>query len=212
MAPDFGSAHGGPPTISLSVVVANTDSLGNGLGIQNDGQGAYVDGTQSVQAVLDQYGNFAFNTLSGGRHAQAVRWVVYSFANPVDPTNTYRPDPSNAFDYHFSSGGTAFSPFVPIQYLGTTGYPTSECMYMGNSFSNSTTTWRVSFHKGEEDTQTTPTAFAVVTRTSISPAAWTVQPMGACSPNSNVASLRNNATDQLYGYYYVPFFFTLTAR
>ena len=71
----------------------------------------------------------------------------------------------------------------PLQYLGTSGYPTSQCGYMGNAFAaTSTTNYRVSFHKGYEDTSASPTAFVVFTRVSASPAVWTVQPSGTCRP------------------------------
>lgn len=81
---------------------------------------------------------------------------------------------------------------------------------MGNGIANSTNTWKASFHKGLEDTQTSATVFAVVTR--VSSKVWTITPMGTCSPNSNVASLRDNADNTLYGYYNLPFSFTLTAQ
>ena len=194
------------PTVSLIVTVANATAGG----IRNDGQGDYVDGSQYVQAVLDQYGTFAFNT-DNSRHT-AVRWVTYDFTNPVDPGNTYRPSPSNSQNYHFSTGPSAFSPFIGIQNLGVNDNPSTECIYMGNGIANSTTSWRVSYHKGNEDVSTSPTAYAVVTRTSVSPAAWTITPAGSCSPNSNVASLRTADGTGLYGYYYIPFSFVLRAR
>lgn len=197
-------------TVSLVVTVSGTDSLGNAYGIQSDGKGAYTDGSQYVQAVLDQSGFFAFNT-DNSPHT-AVRWVSYNFNNPVDPANTYRPSPATSQNYHFSTDPSAFSPFTPIQNLGINGNPVTECIYMGNSIANSTTTWRVSFHKGNEDVATSPTAFAVVTRKSVSPAVWTITPVGSCSPNSNVASLRTGDGTSLYGYYYLPFFFTLNAK
>lgn len=75
-----------------------------------------------------------------------MRWVTYDFSSPVDPTNTYRPTPSNSMSYHFSSGAASNVPFVPLQNLGVNGNPPSECMYMGNGFSNATTSWRVSLH------------------------------------------------------------------
>ena len=56
-----------------------------------------------------------------------------------------------------------------------------------------------------------PTAYAVFTRVSVSPAVWTVEPVGSCSPSANVASVRDAATDALYGYCNIPFHFTLTA-
>ncbi len=205
------------PTVSLTVTVSNTDNLGTPYAIQNDGAGAYVDGTQDVQAVLDDNGTFAFNTETGV-HRSAVRYVTYDFNNPVDPANTYRPTPSNLRNYHFTTGASQHSPEIPIQNLGVNGNPTSECIYMGNSFATGksltdpTTSWRVSFHAHLEDVSNTPTAFAVVTRTSVSPAAWTITPAGACSPVSNVASLRSGDGSVLYGYYNLPFFFTLRAK
>lgn len=213
------AAHGGPldgkgslTPVSLSVTVSNFDSLGNPLGITNDGQGAYVDGSQNVGAAIDQYGSFAFNTLATKR-GPATRWLNYDFTHPVDPSNTFRPAQDHTQDYHFSNGSTQFSPWVPLQNLGVNGNPSTECGYLGNSFSaNSNTAYRVSYHKGEEDTQTSPTAFGVFTRVSVSPAVWTVQAVGSCSPNSNVASLRSDDGTVLYGYYNIPFFFTLTAR
>lgn len=198
-------------TVSLVVTVSTADQAGNPYGIQPDGQGVYTDGSQNVQAVLDQYGTFALNTNMFPKKT-AIRWVSYDFNNPVDSTNTYRPSPSNTRNFHFSTGPSAYSPFTPIQNLGVNGNPTSECIYMGNGISNSSASWRVSFHKGQEDVSNGPTAYAVVTRTSVSPAVWTITPAGSCSPASNVASLRSGDGTILYGYYYIPFSFTLTAR
>ncbi len=195
------------PVISLKVTVSNA----TGNNITNDGNGDYINGTQNVQAILDQSGSFVFNTFSSTNpRAVATRWVVYNFNNPVDPANTYRPSPSNTKNYHFSTGPSSFgtNPFIPLQNLGVNGNPATECIYMGNGIYNSSTAWKVSFHKGLEDTQTSPTAFAVVTR--VSPTQWTITPMGTCSPISNVAALRNNADNTLYGYYNLPFSFTLT--
>lgn len=201
--------------ISLVVTVDDADAAGNAYGIRSDGQGAYTDGIQNVQAAIDQYGTFAFNTFNttpSKKTPAATRWVHYDFSHPVDPSNTYRPAPSDANNYHFSTGATSFNPWVPLQNLGVNGNPSSQCGYNGNGMSNSTTGWRVSYHKGLENTADSPTAFAVFTRVSVSPAVWTVEPVGSCTGNSNVASLRNSSTDELYGYYYIPFHFTLTAK
>ena len=201
------SKPGSLPTISLRVTV--NDATGNN--ITSDGGGDYINGTQNVQAIIDQYGTFVFNTLSASNpNILATRWVIYNFNNPVDPANTYRPSPSITKNYHFSTGGSSFgtNPFIPLQNLGVNGNPATECIYMGNGISNSTTTWKVSFHKGLEDVANSPTAFAVVTR--VNTTQWTITPMGTCSPNSNVAALRNNADNTLYGYYNIPFSFTLT--
>lgn len=197
------------PPISLLVTVSDTDGAGNPYYIQSDGQGVYTDGLQNVQAVLDQNGTFAFNTTN--RRA-ATRWVSYNFNNPVDPSNTYRPTPSNLENYHFSTGASPYTPYVAMQNLGVNGNPDSECIYMGNSIANSTTQWRVSFHKGLEDTANSSSAYAVITRSSVTPAVWTITPSGACSPVSNVAALRSGDASVLYGYYNIPFFFTIRAK
>lgn len=201
----------GLPTISLVVTISNTDVFGNPYNIQNDGQGEYVDGSQHVQAILDRSGTFALNTETAIK-GTPIRWVTYDFNNPVDLTNPYRPNPSSAKNYHFSTGPSLFSPFTPIQNLGVNGNPGTECVYMGNGLSSSTQSWRVSFHKGQEDTSNGTTAYAFVTRTSVSPAVWTITPAGPCSLNSNVASLRSGDGTVLYGHYNLPFFFTLRAK
>ena len=204
-----------PPVVSLVVTVS--DAPGNN--VTSDGLGNYVNGVKNVQAILDQSGTFAFNTNSSSNpNTLASRWVNYNFDNPVDPTNTYRPDPSNTKNYHFSTGGSPYgtSPFIPIQYLGINGNVGTECIYMGNGLSNSNTSWRVSFHKGNEDVQNGPTAFAVVTRTKIKAVngvdEWTIAAVGLCSPNSNVAALRSGDGTFLYGYYNIPFLFTLRGQ
>ncbi len=198
------------PRVSLIVTVSDDDPTGVAYGIQSDGLGTYTDGSQNVEAVLDQSGTFAFNTNTSRK--AATRWVRYNFNNPVDPSNTYRPTPSNTQNYHFSTGPSAFSPFTALQNLGVNGNASSECMYMGNGISNGTTDWRVSFHKGNEDVSGSPTAFSVATRTSVSPAVWTITPVGSCSPIANIASLRSGDGSVLYGYYTVPFYFTLRAK
>lgn len=211
---EFATAKSGgnpntPPVISLRVSVS--DAAANN--ITSDTKGDYINGVDYVQAVLDQSGTFAFNTLNASSPKTiAKRWVNYNFNSPVDPGNTYRPDPNNSKNCHFSTGGSIYgtNPYIPIQYLGVNGNPTSECIYMGNSVANNSTSWRVSFHKGNEDVSTSPTAFAVVTRASINPDIWTIAPVGVCSANSNVASLRSDDGSFLYGYYYIPFYFTLT--
>ena len=203
---------GTPPTIPLSITVSNTDASGNASGITNDGLGAYVDGVNDVEARLDVAGTLAFNTFTGRRGA-ATRSVHYDFSRPVDPLNLFQPPQDHTQNYHFSTGSSQYSPFVPVQYLGTPGYPASECGYMGNSFqANSSTGYRVSFHKGFEDTAGSPTSYAVFTRVSVTPAVWTVQPAGSCSPASNVAALRSSDGSALYGYYTMPFLFTLRTK
>src|SRR5437773_9558546 len=78
-----------PPVVSLAVTVSNA----TGNNITSDGLGDYINGVKNVQAILDQSGTFAFNTNSASNpNTLATRWVNYNFNNPVDPTNTYRPN------------------------------------------------------------------------------------------------------------------------
>lgn len=201
-----------PSIIPLSIAVSNTDISGNPSGITNDGLGEYVDGVQNVEARLDSAGTLAFNTFNAKRGA-ATRWVHYDFSRPVDPLNLFQPPQDQTQNYHFSTGGSQYSSFVPVQFLGTPGYPASECAYMGNGFqANSSTGYRVSFHKGYEDTAGSPTSYVVFSRVSVTPAVWTVQPAGSCSPTANVAALRSADGSALFGYYTIPFLFTLTAK
>ncbi|MEJ7822701.1 MAG: hypothetical protein WKF85_10295 [Chitinophagaceae bacterium] len=206
-------ATGSAALQTISLIVSVNDAAGNN--ITSDGKGDYLNGVDYVQAILDGSGTFAFNTLnSRSTKTVAKRWVNYNLNSPVDPNNTYRPSPSNTKNYHFSTGGSVYgtNPFIPLQNLGVNGNPATQCIYMGNGIYNSTTGWRVSFHKGYEDISNSPTSFAVVTRTSLSPAVWTITPIGSCSPNSNVAALRSQDGTLLYGYYYLPFYFTLRAQ
>ena len=161
--------------------------------------------------MIDQYGTFAFSTVASSRVA-ITRWVHFNFNNPVDPANTYRPIQSAVSTYGFSSGPSNFSPFVKLQLLGTTGYPSSICMYLASGIATGSDGWRVSFHKGYEDVANLPTAMAVVTRMSVTPAVWTITPVGSCTANSNIASLRTSDGLGLYGYYRLPFMITLTAK
>jgi hypothetical protein len=192
--------------------VSDIDPFGNPYNLQSDGQGPYNDGLEGVGAVLDQNGAFTFDMIT---KRTAVRWVNYNFNNPIDPSNTYRPASRG---YHFATRGSPYSPSIPIQNLGVSGNPVTECVSMGNGLtsnvaSTSTSTeWNVSFHYAREDVANTPTAYAVVTRTSVTPAVWTIAPSGACSPVSNVASLRSGDGSLLFGYYNLPFYFTLAAK
>ena len=137
------------PTISLRVTI--NDAEGNK--ITSDGKGDYINGTDYVQAILDQSGTFAFNTFAPPtkiKNAVVKRWVVYNFNNPADPANAYQPSPDNSHNYHFSTGGTSYgaNPFIPLQNLGVNGNPATECIYMGNGISNNTTTGGLVFTKG----------------------------------------------------------------
>ncbi len=162
--------------------------------------------------------NFDTYVAPTGKNRQppcAPRSAPYDFSNPVDPSNTYRPNPDSCYGDHFSTGGSVYSPttpWIPLQQLGVNGNPSTECGYMGNSFRTSTTGWTVSFHKGLENTADSPSAFVMFTRTSVNPDEWTVQANGSCAVHEDVAALHNSDTGELLGYYHLPFKMTLRLK
>ena len=193
--------------VSLKVTV----NAGNN--ITSDGKGVYINGTQNVRAIIDGLGNFLFSTQASNSKTAVVRWVNYNFDQPFSgylPLNL-TVDHTKPCDFAMIKSNLPGYSFTPLQNLGANQ---SECVTLFGSFSSITSNYRVSFHRGQEDVSTSPTAFALVTRTSINPAVWTITPIGTCSPksNANVAALRSDDGTVLYGYYYLPFFFTLTAQ
>lgn len=199
------SAGTGLGKVRLRITVSDYAPGGAAYAIQSDGRGDYVDGSQSVLAFISTAGVLQFDTFYGNGARSAVRSLRWNFNDPVDPNNAYRPTPSTSYTYHWAMKSTP----IPLQNLGINGNPSSVCTTLGGSFSNGTTTWRFNFHTGFEDNAQSPTAYLVVTRTSISPAVWTMTPVGSCSPNSNVGALRSDDGSFLYGHYYWPFFFTM---
>lgn len=186
------------PVVSLKVTVR--DAVDDKL--TSDGVGDYVTGSQNVSAKFDQYGNFIFTCGLGGRgnNTYMVRWLNINFSSPVE---VYINPPITGNDRvtAITTLPAAESTFIPLQNLVV---GESECVGLtGGSGAD----WVMNFHRGAEDVITSPSAYAVFTRISLTQ--WTVTPVGDCSPNSNVCALRNGP-GVLYGYYNMPFSFTLT--
>ena len=201
----------GPAQVNLRVTILNSDNLGNSNYIQNDSLGDYVDGLQGVTAHLDTSGFLEFDTAPAGTFP-VQRSVFIDWNHPLDPTNQYRPMPVRTPTNHFTTLNA-----IPIQNLGTPGNPTSQCVQVGLGVNDGTTIWRESWHKGQENTADSATAWGLITRTSISPAIWTLTPNNNCNPNANVASVRTaNArgkqTWDLQGYWDLSFILVLTAK
>lgn len=195
------SAKPGPATpVSLKVTVNNA----SGNNLTSDGGGDYVTGSQSVSAVFDQYGNFIFTCGLGGHgnNTYMIRWLNINFSQPIQ-IFINPPITGNDKVTAITTIKVAAYTFIPLQNL-TVGQ--SECVGLtGGSGAD----WVMNFHRGAEDVSSSPSAYAVFTR--INSTQWTVTPAGSCSPNSNVCALRNGP-GVLYGYYTMPFSFTLTAQ
>lgn len=187
------------PTVSLKVSVSDA---GNNL--TSDGGGDYVTGSQNVSAKFDQYGNFIFSCgLSGrGPNATMVRWLNINFSSPVQ-VFINPPITGNDRVTAITTLPAAAYAFTPLQNMPE---GTSQCVGLTGG---SGAEWVMNFHRGAEDVSSSPSAYAVFTR--INSTQWTVTPAGSCSPNSNVCALRNGP-GVLYGYYNMPFYFTLTIK
>jgi hypothetical protein len=188
------------PGVSLNVTVREVV----GDKITSDGGGSYVSGSQSVSAIFDQYGNFIFScgTSGHGPSATLVRWLNINFDSPIQ-IFINPPITGNDKVTAITTIVVAAFTFIPLQNL-VVGQ--SECVGLTGG---SGAEWVMNFHRNAEDVSSSPSSYAVFTR--INSTQWTVTPVGSCSPNSNVCALRNGP-GTLYGYYNMPFAFTLTAQ
>ena len=206
--------------ISLNVIINNyTDASANGVlcMIKSENGQQYVDGVDYVKAVIDQNGNFYFNT-NTSKNTLAKRFVVYDLSYPVagaSATPGFARGYYKQYNYIFSTGSTQYGtiPFIPLQNLGI---GLSECIYMNNNINgdgvNSIFKYTVKFHSSTEDNSITPTAFAIVTR--VSDIEWKIEPGSCSSTNNNIAALWTGDTrnEIIIGYYHLPFFFTLIIK
>ncbi len=200
-------------TVSLKVTVNNT-----GNKITNDGAADYTNGTQNVQAIIDQYGNFIFNTQASShpRSSTVYRGFNYNFSQPLTgyTVQNITVDHKKVANFNMIKSNLSTDPFIPLQNLGINGNPATECVTLGGGFSSATTDYRVSFHRGAEDVSTTASSLVLVTRTKVKATngtdEWTITPSG-CSGNQNIGALRSGDGSTLIGYYSLPFSFTLTA-
>jgi hypothetical protein len=194
-----------PGTLSEVLVKLTMNDAGNN--VTSDGGGDYINGLQAVSAKIDQSGNFIFSCGKTGRGPSAtqVRWLNYNFSDPL-PTYTARASEKGGYIATIQSS-VAPTTFIPLQSLSV---GSTECITMAMGLFT-LADGVVNFHRQPtEDNNTTPTAYVYVTR--ISPTQWTMTPVpplaGGCSTISNVGALRINTV--LYGYYNMPFSFTLT--
>ena len=176
------------------------DALGDKL--TSDGGSNYTNGSQAVSAKFDQYGNFIFScgTSGHGPSATLVRWMNINFDSPID-VFINPPITGNDKITAITTISVAAFTFIPLQDLAV---GQSECVGLTGG---SAAEWVMNFHRTAEDVANSPSAYAVFTR--INSTQWTVTPAGSCSPNSNVCALRDGP-GVLYGYYNMPFSFTLT--
>lgn len=206
---EVASAGKGKPGSTIQEVllkVTVNDAAGDKLTSDPNVEGDYINGSQKVSAKFDQYGNFIFSCGLGG-HGNNTYLIRYMNINFDSPVQVFIPPPITGNDkvLAITTGQVAGVNFTPIQNL-TPGQ--SECIGLTGGSSSG---WVMNFHRDTEDVPASPSAYMVVTRSSTNPDQWTMTPVGTCSPNSNVnvCALRNGP-GTLYGYYNMPFSFTLT--
>jgi hypothetical protein len=173
--------------------------------ITSDGGGDYINGSQYVQATFSQSGNFQFNCGMGGHgnSTYMVRWLNF---NNDSPSQVFIDPPVTAIlkGTFISTGQSSLQgTYVPLQSLAINQ---SECICLTTGMGG---IYSVNFHRGPVlDITNSPTAYMVVTR--INSTTWTMTPVGSCSLVSNIAALIEASTGTIYGYYNMPFSFTLT--
>jgi hypothetical protein len=218
--PTSGSAtlpsRGAPPlgTVNLNVTVSDVNSIGVAYNIQSDGGGTYFNGQKNVSAQLTTSGtlDFELDTAVGTKYAEPLRWLVANYNQPLNASNTYRPTPNaNPIWRMVTTGGT-----VALQNLGVSGNPASQCIGLGGSFRDAKNSWRYTFEKDPTVSDSAGTAYVMVTRTSVSPAVWTLTPVGCANDNVSGLSVAPE-TPKLGAYtfegdYSLPFFITLQAQ
>lgn len=195
--------------VPISLVIENTlgDVNSTACKITSDGLGAYRNGLANMRVVIDQYGNLIFdNTANQGKKAQ--RSINFNFDNPLSvvqappfTTTTWGGYMATIKSLLLESLGT---PFIRLQDMTVSS---TQCVVSATGVSNGD--FIVNFHRGPNESEAnSPTSFVTVTRTSATQ--WVMTP-GTCniSANADVAALYNNGTG-LYGYYHMPFRFTLT--
>ncbi len=190
-------------TVSLIVTVNNA-----GNKITSDASPDYSNGSQNVQAVIDRNGNFVFNTNTNSSKA-AIRTLNFDFSSPITEYST--PPATNTSKSYTLETVASISTgitFIPLQNLGD---GQSECVsFRAWGVTSNTINWRATFHAGFEDRDSSTTAFAYVTRNNAT--TWTITSLGNClnAAIQNKAALRSGNAQTLYGYYNLPFSFTLT--
>jgi hypothetical protein len=179
--------------------------------ITSDGLGEYVDGLQGMTVEIDSYGNLQITPLNGTSSTPPQRTLRFDFSAPTDPLNSYRPDESGQLNFKIKTNAVGLP---RIQDLGVNGNPASACYSATIAHNNGTTHHRAIFNPASDPSSTR----ALITRTSISPAAWTMVSDSQCPVTANVAGVwsqdlvRKNAPLVFRGYYNLQFSIQLRAK
>jgi hypothetical protein len=197
------------PTL-LGITVQDSDSFGAAYRIQSDGLGEYVHGVQTVTAEIDASGNLQFGPALSSALARRLR---FDFSAPVDPLDSYRPNESGQQEWKIKTNPNIVPGTPAINSLGLNGNPVSGCYGSTVSHQNAGTRYPIIYN-----TVSDPQSVNVyITRTSISPATWTVVTNGPCAGTANQGALYSQSTTGgnpplvFHGYYNLSFSLRLRA-
>jgi hypothetical protein len=197
------------PTL-LAVTVEDANALGVAYRIQSDGLGEYVNGQQTLTAEIDGSGNLQFGPVFSSALARRLR---FNFSAPTDPLNSYRPDESGQQEWKIKTNPNIVPGTPAINALGVNGNPVSGCYGSTASHQNAGTRYPIIYN-----TVSDPQSVNVyITRTSISPATWTMITNGPCAGTAHQGALysqivsNKNSPMVFRGYYTLSFSLRLRA-
>jgi hypothetical protein len=194
----------------LAVTVQDADALGALYRIQSDGLGEYVNGVQTMTAEIDGSGNLQFGPALSSTLARRIR---FDFSAPVDPLNSYRPDESGQQEWKFKTNPNVVPGTPAINNLGLNGNPVSGCYGSTVSHQNAGIRYPIIYNTASD----AQSVNVYITRTSISPATWSVVTNGPCAGTMNQGALysqlvtNKNAQMVFRGYYKASFSLRLRA-
>lgn len=185
------SPAAGNTTINLSVEV--DDLLGNQ--IRSDGDGAYTNGTDRVQAqILSSDGNFFMNT-NNNTVKQPIRTMQFPF---VDPD----------LDLGSRNYSLRTNAATPLQNMANNGGSQLVGFRVWAFQQQGSIAWKLLFRMGIEDYSGSLTDYATVTRNGD---VWTIEPAnfpGIIPANARLTD--GNSPANPFDLYVVPFKLTLT--
>lgn len=193
---------GGGGTGSISPVYLKVTVM-PGYKIVPDNKGEYIHGIDNVAAYFDQYGNFIFDTYTGMSRNSVVpakRWLQFAFDRPLSgtPFGSFNSADGNYRMVTLLNGGTA------LQNLASG--VTQPNISLGGGFRRpkaNTADWNFSFRYNAENTTTSQTSYATVTKTGVDE--WTLT--GAVADPVCALRIGGSTTPT---YYYLPFELKLT--
>jgi len=183
---------GGNTTINLSVTVDNA----SGNQILSDGKGAYVNGTDRVDAqILSSDGNFYMNT-NNNTVKLSIRTMSFLPGNPELGLAEER-------NYSLRTNASIRLQDMAVNSSQNVGFRVWGVLQSG------VVDWRLLFRNGLEASPSSLTDSAKVTR--LPNDVWTIEPAGVPGIIFANARLVNGLdTSKGLGYYQVPFKLTLT--